>query len=191
MAHRGLDQLVEQLRAAAAARATEADSSADRSKAIRAVLQKSLEDREPTADAIAAIAEDELLLHEDETCSIWSCRYDTETVLAPHEHCMAVHIAVYRGTELEVLYKREANRLRHGGNKPVSAGQLVSLGADAIHAVTADGEGQSHAIHVYEGPLTTIERSLFDWETGDKVAFTMENFHAMARRKQDMSEFNS
>lgn len=181
MDHRDLDQLVETLRIAAA--------SLERSNDIRAVLQESLRAPEATANAIAAISDDELLLHEDELCSIWSCRYDPHTVLAPHEHRMPVHIAVYRGTELEVFYKREADRLRHGGNKPVSAGELVSLGADAIHAVSAEGKEQSHAIHVYEGPLTKIERSLFDWTTGDKVEFTMENFHAMARRKADMPEF--
>ena len=181
MAHHNLDQLVEALRTAAA--------SSDRSTEIRAVLRESLRGCEATADAIAAITEDELLLHEDEFCSIWSCRYDSHTVLAPHEHRMPVHIAVYRGTELEVLYKREAEGLRHGGNKPVSAGELVSLGADAIHAVSAEGAEQSHAIHVYEGPLTKVERSLFDWTTGDKVEFTMANFHAMARRKTDMPEF--
>ena len=60
----------------------------------------------------------------------------------------------------------------------------------AVHAVTADGDGQSHAIHVYEGPLTQIQRSLFDWVTGEEVEFTMENFHAMARNKADMDEFN-
>lgn len=40
-------------------------------------------------------------------------------------------------------------------------------------------------------PLTRIELSLFDWTTGEEVEFTMENFHAMARRKEEMDEFKS
>ena len=67
----------------------------------------------------------------------------------------------------------------------------MRLGPDAIHAITSDGDEQSIAIHVYEGPLTQVERSLFDWTTGAEVDFTMENFQAMARRKEDMAEFGS
>ena len=142
------------------------------------------------ADEIEAMPEDEVLLFEDETCSIWTCRFGSDVVLAPHEHRMGAQIAVYRGIEVEVLYKREAGALRHGGNTNVEAGKVLRLGPDAIHAVTAHGERQSIAIHVYEGPLTQIERSLFDWTTGEKVAFTMENFHAMARQRSEVVELS-
>lgn len=131
------------------------------------------------------------MVFEDETCSIWTCRYESHAVFAPHEHGMDVHIAFYRGAEVEVLYKRELGELRHGGNSLVKQGDVVRLGPEAIHAITADGDEQSIAIHVYEGPLTRIERSLFDWTTGEEVEFTMENFHAMAHRKEDMKEFKS
>ena len=103
---------------------------------------------------------------------------------------MGVHVAVYRGVEVEVFYKREPEKLQHTGNSLVRTGDVVHLSHDAVHAVTADGDGQSHAIHVYEGPLTQIQRSLFDWVTGEEVEFTMENFHSMARNKVDMDEFN-
>ena len=176
-----LPDLVAQIRTAAA--------SPDRSAALRALLQDSQNRKEELADAIASLAEDEVMLFEDETCSIWSCRYGSDLVFAPHEHRMSVHIAVYRGAEIEVLYKREPGKLRHGGNSIVGAGQVVRLGPEAIHAITGDGVGQSHAIHVYEGPLTRTERSLFDWNTGAEVEFTMENFHAMSRAKADMDEF--
>lgn len=58
-----------------------------------------------------------------------------------------------------------------------------------IHAVTAEGAGQSHAIHIYEGSLTKVHRFLFDWSTGREIEFTMENFHAMQRTKLEMAEF--
>ncbi len=177
-----LDDLVGQIRQAAA--------SEDRSTAIRAFLEGSLSQMDDLADAIAATEEDEVMLFEDESCSIWTCRYGAEVVFAPHEHCMSVHIAVYRGAEVEVLYKKEPGKLRHGGNRIVKAGEVVRLGPEAIHAITADGKEQSCAIHVYEGPLTQVERALFDWTTGDEIEFTMENFHSMARRKADMAEFD-
>lgn len=181
MSQQILEDLVAQIRVAA--------TSADRSSALRTLLQDSQNRREELADAIAALADDEVMLFEDETCSIWSCRYGSDVVFAPHEHRMSVHIAVYRGAEVEVLYKREPGLLRHGGNSVVAAGDVVRLGPDAIHAITGDGVGQSHAIHVYEGALTRTERSLFDWSTGAEVEFTMENFHAMARTKSEMDEF--
>lgn len=182
MTQKVLEDFVAQIREAAA--------SEDRKSAIRALLQDSQSRKDLLADAIAALEEDEVMFFEDDTCSIWTCRYDPSVVFAPHEHGMGVQIAVYRGTEVEVLYKREPKKLRHGGNKLVKAGDVVRLGPEAIHAITADGHEQSIAIHVYEGPLTQIERALFDWSTGEEVEFSMENFHTMARSKVDMDEFS-
>lgn len=170
-------------------RARIAAASDNPKSAIRELLKSSMSESDAMADAIASLEDDEVMFFEDETCSIWTCRYDSSVVLAPHEHCMSVHIAVYRGTEVEVLYKREPARLKHGGNKLISAGEVASLGPDAIHAITADGNGQSHAIHIYEGSLTAVKRSLFDWVSGEEIHFTMENFHAMRRLKSDMEEF--
>ncbi|WP_298862731.1 hypothetical protein [uncultured Sulfitobacter sp.] len=176
-----LNSFVERARVAAA--------SDNATFAIRKLLKSSFSESETMADAIASLETDEVMLFEDEFCSIWTCRYNSDVVLAPHEHCMPVYIAVYRGTKVEVLYKREPTRLRHGGNKVISAGEVTSLGADAIHAITAEGFGQSHAIHIYEEPLTAVKRSLFGWVSGEEVDFTMENFHAMQRQKPDMEEF--
>lgn len=180
MAKQILEDVFSQIRDAAA--------SGDRILAIRAVLLESQSRKDDLAEAIADLDEDEIMVFEDETCSIWTCRYSSDVVFAPHEHCMSVHIAVYRGAEVEVLYKREPGKLRHRGNSLVKAGDVVRLGPEAIHAITAEDE-QSIAIHVYEGPLTQIKRSLFDWTTGEEVEFTIENFHAMARHKANMAEF--
>lgn len=164
---------------------------ADPAEALRELLVETLADCDAMADAIAAQPEDEVMLFEDGTCSIWSSRFDPDVVLPPHEHCMAVHIAVYRGAEVEVMYHREPDGLQFGGATAVPAGSLVSLGADAVHAVTANGTGQSHAIHIYEGPLTEVKRSLFNWEDGGAVDFTVDNFHAMMRKRSEVPELDS
>jgi predicted metal-dependent enzyme (double-stranded beta helix superfamily) len=178
-----LDIFVDEARAAA--------GEADPSDALRALLIETLNDCDAMADAIAAQPKDEVLLFEDQMCSIWSCRYDPDVVLPPHEHCMKVHVAVYRGTEVELLYQRDAEGLHFGGATPVHAGGLVSLGPDAVHAVTANGDGQSPAIHIYEGPLTDVKRRLFNWTDGSAVDFTMENFHSMLRKRADVPELNA
>ena len=154
-------------------------------KAVRQVLLDTLVNPDPVADAIAAQEEDELLLHEDETVSIWTCRFVPDRVVPPHEHKMDVHIGVFRGAEDNILYRRVDGELIRAKSKTVEAGDVFSLGADGIHAVTASGTEPSLALHVYLGPLMQVERSLFDWETGAKVAFTMDNFHDMTKPKAE------
>ena len=166
----------------------EAAGDEDRSDRLRVILKDSLADTGEIADAIAATDQDEVLSFEDETCSAWTCRFSTDPVFPLRERRIPVHIAVFRGTEVQVLYKRAAGRLIHGGTKPVNAGDPITLGPKAIHAICGEGEVQSHAIHIYAGPLMLAERSLFDWETGAEVDFTMENFHALTRRRSEMVE---
>lgn len=177
-----LDELLSEIR--------EAARSVNAFARLQQVLRNSVRQPDSIANAIAGIDDDEVLLFEDETCSVWSCRYQSDVVFAPHEHCMTAHIAVYRGAELEVMYQCESAGLRHTGNKVVSAGEVLTLPPDAIHAVSAEGQSQSHAIHVYQGPLTGVTRSLFDWSTGARVEFSMDNFYAMRRQKSEMSEFS-
>jgi len=154
-------------------------------KAVRQVLLDALADPEPVANAIAAQEEDEILLHEDETVSIWTCRFLPDRVVPPHEHKMDVHIGVFRGTEKNIMYRRDAGVLIKAKSKTVESGQIFSLGADGIHAATAHGGEPSLALHVYLGPLMQVERSLFDWRTGDAVEFTMDNFHNMTKTTAD------
>lgn len=154
-------------------------------RAVRQVLLNALKDPEPVADAIAAQEEDEILLHEDDTVSIWTCRFLPDRVVPPHEHKMDVHIGVFRGAEENILYRRKDGELVRAKSKTVASGQVFSLGADGIHAVTAGGDEASLALHVYLGPLMQVERSLFDWKTGAEVAFTMDNFHDMTKARAE------
>lgn len=178
-----LEELVQDLRRHAAA--------PDAAKAVRRVLEDSFAHRAALSDAIAATPEDEVQLFEDESCSIWTCRFHPEQVMPPHEHKMAVHIACYNGAEVQLLYHRTGARLEHAGNTSVETGSVLSLGPDAVHAVTAEPGTASHAIHVYMGPLMQVRRDLFDWTTGAAVDFTMENFHAMVRPADDVAELRA
>ncbi|MBY6068404.1 hypothetical protein KUW17_16775 [Leisingera aquaemixtae] len=66
MLQKALEDLVRRIRRAAA--------SEDHVSAIRAVLQDSQAQREKLADAIAALEDDEVMVFEDKSCSIWTCR---------------------------------------------------------------------------------------------------------------------
>ena len=136
---------------------------------------------DPIASAIAEQDEDHIMLFEDDSVSIWTSRFHPTEVIPPHEHKMDVHIAVFRGGEKNILYRRENGVAKHVSSKVVKSGEIFSMGANGIHAVTADGSEPSLAIHVYLGPLMQVERFLFDWDTGEEVEYTMENFENMTR----------
>lgn len=169
------------------AAAREAAVSYDPAKAVRALLKQTVTDPEILAKSIPAQNEDEIMLFEDETVSIWTCIFQPYVVMPPHEHKMPVHVGCFKGSEKSYLYRRDGNVLKHITTKVVQPGDVFSMGGDGIHAVTADGDEYCHALHVYTGPLMQVKRSLFDWDTGAEVDFTMDNFHTMKRPTTDLS----
>lgn len=82
---------VEKMRAAA--------SSQTPTKSVREELASTLASAELQNSGLPEQTEDEILLFEDDTVSIWSCRFDPEFVMPPHEHKMEVHIGVVSGQE--------------------------------------------------------------------------------------------
>ncbi|WP_417518597.1 hypothetical protein [Minwuia sp.] len=149
--------------------------------AVRGVLEDALTRADAFAALIAAQADDEVHLFEDETVSIWTCRFWPDVILPPHEHTIPVHIGVVGGVERNILYRRLYGELLQVFEKEVGRGDMLSMGADGIHAVTAAGPDPSLALHVYLGPLMQVERSLFNWRTGAAMPFTDANFEAMKR----------
>lgn len=166
-----------------------AASSQTPTKAVRQELASVLASTELQNLGLPEQAEDEILLFEDDTVSIWSCRFNPEFVMPPHEHKMEVHIGVVSGQEKNIMFVREDNALKHVKTVIVDAGEVLSIGADGLHAVTASGNAHSHALHVYLGPLTKVKRDLFDWTTGAAVDFTMDNFDTMKRSRNNLPKF--
>ena len=75
------------------------------------------------------------------------------------------------------VYASEIRKL-FGEPKP---GDVISLKPDGIHSVEAADGKPSRGIHVYLAKLTQIERSLFDWDSGEPRPFTDDNYYAMKR----------
>jgi len=101
---------------------------------------------------------------------------------------MDVFIAGYAGVEKNIMFARTADGLSHQETACVRSGEVLSLGPDAIHAVTAEGDAPCLSLHVYMGPLTRIKRDLFDWKTGERLDFTEERFEAMKLSDEEMEE---
>ncbi|MEM7069824.1 MAG: hypothetical protein AAF478_13180 [Pseudomonadota bacterium] len=158
-------------------------------KAVRTYLEECVSDPDPIIAVTPSEGDNEILLHEDEALSIWWCKFDPHVLMPPHEHKLTVHIAAYKGGEKNILFKRENGMLTHDKTHVVEAGEVFTMYDDELHAVTGNGNEPSYSLHVYMGPLTTLQRDLFDWKTGDPVEFSMENFNNMKRASSELPAY--
>jgi len=172
MADFDIDGFVAQLRRAARGDAP----------ATRALMVAAFSNPAAIAAGMSGYTGDEEILFEDASVSIWYCRFQPGVLVPPHDHQTSVTIGVYQGTEVNRFYVREGGRLVRKSTRRLAAGDVVSLGPEAIHSVQADGKRPSCAIHVYLAALSTIERSLFDWDTGEAYPFTDENYDRLLRQ---------
>jgi len=113
--------------------------------------------------------------------SIWFVRFMPGIHVPPHDHQTTATIGVYEGAEDNHFYLREPDQLVHKSSRRVGPGEVIALKPDGIHSVEAADNAPSCGIHVYLAKLTTIERSLFDWDSGAACPFTDENYERMKR----------
>ncbi|HUR16980.1 MAG TPA: hypothetical protein VMZ33_06820 [Candidatus Limnocylindrales bacterium] len=85
--------------------------------------------------------------------------------LNPHNHLMWAAIGLYGGVEDNAFYRRTPQGLVESGGKEVSAGEVLLLGDDAIHAVANSRREYAVAMHVYGGDFFGDGRSEWDYET--------------------------
>ncbi|WP_282606209.1 hypothetical protein [Pelagibius sp. Alg239-R121] len=153
----------------------------DPNLSVRTLLEKYVSDPSPIITHTPEDGEDEVMLFEDDALSIWRCRFRPHVIMPPHEHRVIAHIGTYSGEEKNILFRRGDGQLKHKTTKIVGPGDVLSLNKDCIHAVSANGDICSLSLHIYMGPLMKLKRGLFDWETGVKSDFSLENFDRLKR----------
>lgn len=168
-----LDAFVLQLR--------EAAGQPDAGKAVRKLMSRAFEDPEAIRAAMPEFENDDEILFEDDSVSIWNCRFPPGLQVPPHDHQTTATIGVYEGAEDNHFYLREQGQLVHKTRRRIGVGEVISIGPEAIHSVEAARGEHSRAIHVYLAALTRIERSLFDWESGKARPYTDDNCESMKR----------
>ena len=173
MASFNLDDFVGELRAAALEE--------DAVRRVRELMTDAFRDPQAISDGMPAFDNDDEVIYEDDTVSIWFVRFVPGLHVPPHDHQTTATIGVYEGAEDNHFYLREPDRLVHKSTRRVGPGDVIALKPDGIHSVEAANGKQSCGIHVYLAKLTTIERSLFDWETGEPCPFTDDNYDHMKR----------
>ena len=174
MAEFDLDSLVAELRQAAVGDAA--------GRELRAIMTRVMRDPATVAAGMPEFENDDEVLFEDDSVSIWFVRFVPGIHVPPHDHRTTAIIGVYDGAEINRFYLREPDRLLHKSTRRVAAGEVIALKPDGIHSVEAADGRPSLGIHVYLGPLTRIERSLFDWQSGAPLPFTDQALESMTRR---------
>ena len=168
-----LDALVADLRAAARGE--------DPGKEVRRLMTVAFRDPQAIAAAMPKFDDDDEILFEDDSVSIWYVCFRPGIHVPPHDHQTTATIGVYEGAEHNHFYLREAGRLLHKSSRRVAPGEVIALKPDGIHSVEAVDGKPCRGIHVYLAALTKIERSLFDWDSGEPRPYTDDNYEAMKR----------
>ena len=175
-----LDDLLARLKKAAIA--------PDAPKAVRAILEETVSAPEAVAIGMPTFVENEAILFEDDTISIWFCRFMPGISVPPHDHKMSATIGIYRGAERNDFYENDPKinsenddrgGIRKSGKAELSAGEVLSIGPSAIHSVTCISDEPCCGIHVYLGKLSTVDRSLFNTKTNETLKFTDDNYHQL------------
>ena len=172
-----LDDLLARLKKAAIA--------PDAPKAVRTILEETVSNPEAVAIGMPTFVGNEAILFEDETISIWFCRFMPGISVPPHDHQMSATIGIYCGAERNDFYENDPSKdtqgdtkggIRKSGKAELPPGEVLSIGPSAIHSVTCISDEPCSGIHVYLGKLTTVDRSLFNTETNETLKFTDENY---------------
>lgn len=148
---------------------------------VSARLRYELSNHVSMAAALPQYEDEEVILHADDNITIFLIQLSPNLRYPPHNHNMATTIALCSGTESAVYFRLRQGKPQATVTRTYTAGDLVFLPADVIHAVGNPGTQRSMALHVYYGNLPVVRRSLWDSETGQELPFTDENYFKLAQ----------
>ena len=103
-------------------------------------------------------------LHRSDDLTILNVIWAPQMAIYPHDHRTWAVIGIYGGQEDNTFYRRQkqGKGLERVNGRSLSEEDAMSLGPDAIHAVTNPRRAFTGAIHVYGGDFFAIERSEWD-----------------------------
>jgi predicted metal-dependent enzyme (double-stranded beta helix superfamily) len=168
-----LDSFVMELRAAA--------RTDEPVKKVRESMSNAFRDPQAIRAAMPDYENDDEILFEDDSVSIWFVRFVPGLHVPPHDHQTTATIGVYEGAEDNHFYLCEPGKLVHKSTRRVGPGEVIAIKADGIHSVEAADGKASCGIHVYLAALSKIDRSIFDWESGETCPFSDENYDVLKR----------
>jgi predicted metal-dependent enzyme (double-stranded beta helix superfamily) len=138
--------------------------------AVRELVDRAVHDPRGVGDALLPERGGITPLSNEPDLTIAHIVWAPGMVLLPHDHRMWAVIGVYTGREDNEFYRRDADRpgrITDSGAKALGGGEVLSLGADAIHGVANTRDTLAGAIHVYGGDFVHAPRS--QWGPGEPV----------------------
>lgn len=109
------------------------------------------------------------VLHRSPELTVLNVVWSPDQVTLPHNHCMTAVIGMYGGREDNMFWRRLADprrfQIEPAGGRALGTGDVALLGPDIVHSVINPLSRLSGAIHVYDGPFLTVERSMWDAES--------------------------
>jgi len=105
------------------------------------------------------------VFHNSSELTIFAAHWTPRMNLLPHDHQMEALIGIYTGREDNILWRRTEGGIEAVKARCLFAGDVVGLGADAIHSVTNPLPRFTGGIHIYDGDFFATERHQWDPET--------------------------
>ncbi|MGB0846404.1 MAG: hypothetical protein ACPGSM_06750 [Thiolinea sp.] len=167
-----IDKFIADLRAVA--------TQPDAKQQVQNILRAMIADPEKLAAALPDYSENDTVLYEDDSLSVWHVRFIPGIAVPPHEHRIPAFIGVYLGQERNDFYQlTDGGKLINSGHQVLAPGDMLAMGVEAIHSVNCVSDEPCCGLHVYLGRLTTVERSLFHPQTHERIPYTEENYERL------------
>jgi predicted metal-dependent enzyme (double-stranded beta helix superfamily) len=157
----------------------DAVSETDPQRAVRELLAETLEHPQRVAGALAADVAGLNIVYNSADLTVLNVIWAPKMKLLPHDHRMWAVIGIYGGAEDNAFYRRGAERIQAAGGRTLSDGDVLALGADAIHSVTNPERRFTGAIHVYGGDFINKPRSQWDPDTLIEQPYDFEYFRSL------------
>jgi predicted metal-dependent enzyme (double-stranded beta helix superfamily) len=138
----------------------------DAQQQITGLLQRALQD---PAAALAALGRPNRSgfepVYRSSTLTILNAGLAPGLQLAPHNHAMYAVTGVYSGRERHKLWQRNGGTIQAMGERELSAGQVMSYDANAVHSLENPADQFAGAIHIYGGDFLAAARTRWHPET--------------------------
>ncbi len=115
-------------------------------------------------------------LYEDAEVTVVVVETEPGHLQPPHDHGMCAVIGAFEGAESNRFFRRDGSSVVPATQRVVHPGEVIAMREDSVHAISADGQTQSRALHVYLGALSATSRTLFHPDTGAGEPFDFDTY---------------
>ena len=134
----------------------------DARRAVRDILERTLERPAEVAEVMARREGGIEVVFNSPGLTVLNVVWAPGMQLPPHDHRMWAAIGIYAGTEDNTLYRRGPERIAAAGSRDLHERDILMLGPDAIHSVRNPEQRFTGALHIYGGDFVNQPRSQWD-----------------------------